>query len=111
MNQNTEIDLLQILSDTVEDYFNIPRGNIKLETRKLEIREPRQIAMTLAVEFLYYRYRRDYSKTKIGIFFNKSHRIVIHSQQKINDLIDCDKVVRVNVIELRTRIKDKLNIN
>jgi phosphoglycolate phosphatase-like HAD superfamily hydrolase len=103
MNQNTEIDLLQTLSDTVEDYFNIPRGEIKRKTRKPEIKEPRQIAMTLALNFLLPKNGKLYSKTNIGIFFGKDHATVIHANKTINNLLDTDRKLKSDVDEIRKR--------
>jgi hypothetical protein len=109
MNQNTEIDLLQILSDTVEDYFNIPRGQIKVKTRKKEIKEPRQIAMFFAMDILYPKNGKLYSETNIGKYFFKDHATVIHAKKTINNLINTDKQLREDVDEIRKKIKENLN--
>lgn len=102
MNQNNEINLLQILSDTVEDYFNIPRGQLKLnKTRKKEIKEPRQIAFFFAMEFLYPKNGKLYSETNIGKFFDKDHATVIHANKTIRNLYDTEKKIKDDIDEIR----------
>jgi hypothetical protein len=103
MNQNTEIDLLQILSDTVEDYFNIPRGQIKVKIRKKEIKEPRQIAITLATEILHPKNEKLYSKIFIATFFDVDHATGLWAVKTINNLLETDRKLKSDVDEIRKR--------
>jgi len=110
MYQSSEYNLLELISDTVEDYYSIPRGHLKIVIRKTEIKEPRQIAMYFGMQLLYPKNKSLYSQTKMGKFFGKDHATVIHANKRISGLIETDKILRVDVEEIGKKINERFSV-
>lgn len=97
----------------IESYFDLHKGSIQINTRKPEIKEPRQIAHYFAKEYT------DLTLSKIGdLIGKKDHATVLHSVKTIKNLIDVDSTLKNDIEEIRKRIdfalalsETDLNIN
>lgn len=70
---------------TVEDYFNLPRGSLQLNTRKREIAQARQLAMYFA------RKLTRLTTEKIGIAIGgKDHATVLNAIKVVQNLRSAD---------------------
>jgi chromosomal replication initiator protein len=79
---------IPIIQQTVAEFFNIEISDLKAQRRTKTVTFPRQIAMYLIRELT------DYSLPKIGEEFGgRDHTTVIHSYDKIQDLIKEDAEV------------------
>ena len=68
--------------------------------RSRSLARPRQIAMYLAKQYT------TNSLPEIGRkFSNRDHTTVIHAVKKVNELISKDNEIKLNVEELKKRIK------
>lgn len=84
-SSRTSIPLIQ---QTVAEFFNIEVADLKAQRRTKTVTFPRQIAMYLVRELT------DYSLPKIGEEFGgRDHTTVIHSYEKIQDLVKNDPEV------------------
>lgn len=84
-SSRTSIPLIQ---QTVAEFFNVEVADLKAQRRTKTVTFPRQIAMYLVRELT------DYSLPKIGEEFGgRDHTTVIHSYEKIQDLIKNDPEV------------------
>ncbi|HEY8464749.1 MAG TPA: chromosomal replication initiator protein DnaA [Bacillota bacterium] len=76
---------IPLIQQTVADFFNIEVADLKAHRRTRSVTYPRQIAMYLVRELT------DYSLPKIGEEFGgRDHTTVIHSYEKIQELIKSD---------------------
>ena len=79
---------IPIIQQTVAEFFNIEIEDLKAHRRTKNVTYPRQIAMYLVRELT------DYSLPKIGEEFGgRDHTTVIHSYEKIQELIKNDAEV------------------
>lgn len=79
---------IPIIQQTVAEFFNIEVDDLKAHRRTKNVTYPRQIAMYLVRELT------DYSLPKIGEEFGgRDHTTVIHSYEKIQELIKNDAEV------------------
>lgn len=79
---------IPLIQQTVAEYFNIEVEDLKAQRRTKSVTFPRQIAMYLVRELT------DYSLPKIGEEFGgRDHTTVIHSYEKIQELIKNDSEV------------------
>lgn len=98
-------DILDIIEDTVSNYYNIPIKVLQLKSKKREIVQTRQIEMYFAIKYT------KIPSTQIGIRFgNKEHATVLHAVKVINNLIDTDIEVRNDIRNLRILIEDLITI-
>nr|WP_099974102.1 chromosomal replication initiator protein DnaA [Lactobacillus terrae] len=88
------------IQTSVAKYFNITVNDMKGKKRVKTIVVPRQIAMYLSRELT------GKSLPQIGREFgNKDHTTVMHSCEKINELIDSDSQIKLAVEELKEDLK------
>ncbi len=79
---------IPLIQKVVADFYNIQVSDLKAQRRTKNITFPRQIAMYLIRELT------DYSLPKIGEEFGgRDHTTVIHSYEKIQELIKNDQEV------------------
>lgn len=79
---------IPFIQQAVADFFNLQIEDLKAQRRTKNVTYPRQIAMYLVRELT------DYSLPKIGEEFGgRDHTTVIHSYEKIQDLIKNDAEV------------------
>jgi chromosomal replication initiator protein len=79
---------IPVIQQVVAEFFNIEVADLKAHRRTKNITYPRQIAMYLVRELT------DFSLPKIGEEFGgRDHTTVIHSYDKIQDLIKNDPEV------------------
>ncbi len=90
-----EIDI-EMIGETVSDYFSVPADQLKAKTRKKEIVIARQVAMYFAKEYT------DFSLKSIGEYFGgRDHSTVIHAIQAVNELIETNKNFKTSIQELQ----------
>lgn len=87
----------------VNEYYPCPYEVLQGQSRKMEIRLPRQLNMYFLAKY------SKYSLEKIGSFFGKKHDMAIHSRDAIKNWIDTDKTFRNIVAEMDEKIMNKLN--
>lgn len=84
----------------VSDYFKVSTNDIKGKKRSKKIVFPRQVAMYIAREVT------EYSTTELGIEFGgRDHTTVIHSVQKIDELIKLDPSLKTVIEKIIQNIK------
>jgi len=84
----------------VSDYFKVSTNDIKGKKRSKKIVFPRQIAMYIAREIT------EYSTTELGIEFGgRDHTTVMHSVQKIDELIKLDPSLKTIIERIIQNIK------
>ena len=84
----------------VSDYFKVSTNDIKGKKRSKKIVFPRQIAMYIAREIT------EYSTTELGIEFGgRDHTTVMHSVQKIDELIKLDPALKTIIERIIQNIK------
>lgn len=84
----------------VSDYFKVSTNDIKGKKRSKKIVFPRQIAMYIAREVT------EYSTTELGIEFGgRDHTTVMHSVQKIDELIKIDPSLKTIIERIIQNIK------
>lgn len=71
----------EILSGIMKDIWGVSFDDMKLKTRKAEIRLPRQLCMTTL-------HLHGYSTAKAAEVFNKDHATTVNSKKRIADLLD-----------------------
>ena len=90
---------IPFIQQAVADFFNLQIEDLKAQRRTKNVTYPRQIAMYLVRELT------DYSLPKIGEEFGgRDHTTVIHSYEKIQDLIKNDAEVDRIVKNLNHKI-------
>ena len=95
------IDVSSIIK-TVADYYKLSISDLKAKKRSKNIALARQIAMYIIRE------TTDYSTTEIGSEFNgRDHTTVMHSCQKIEDLVKFDASFASVVNRLIKECKEK----
>ena len=100
MNQYSEI---LIIGNVVENHFGLQEGDIQKNTRKEEIKFPRQVAMYFC------RKLTRYSQATIGNQLGgKDHATVIHAKTVVENRIDTDKIFRQDIVEIEKKIKPAL---
>lgn len=83
----------------VSDYYNIPNKKLDEVTRKREIVQARQVAMSFAKKLT------GKSLSHIGAEIGgKDHATVLHACKTIENLIDTDKVFRNQVKDIEVRL-------
>ncbi|SHK57843.1 chromosomal replication initiator protein DnaA [Clostridium cavendishii DSM 21758] len=93
------IDLIQ---DTVSNYFNLRVEDLKSQRRTRNVAYPRQIAMYLS------RKLTDMSLPKIGEEFGgRDHTTVIHAYEKISEGLKNDEMLQNTVNELTKKLTQK----
>ncbi|MGX7060103.1 chromosomal replication initiator protein DnaA [Vagococcus humatus] len=93
--EKKELSILKI-QETVCNYYHLQLKDLKGKKRVKSIVVPRQIAMFLSRELT------DNSLPKIGAEFGgKDHTTVIHSHEKIQQLLETDIVLQKEVTELK----------
>ena len=98
---NEEVKELSVeqIQEAVSQYFHITRQDILGKKRTKDILIPRQIAMYLSCELT------DSSLPKIGKDFGgKDHTTVMHSRDRIQNLMQKDEQVRIDVQKLKNRL-------
>jgi len=102
--QNLLYPDLKKIGIIVSDYYSMDLRTMNEENRKREIVQPRQISMTLAIEFT------KFSLTRIGSFFGgKDHATVLHAKKTIYNLCDTDHQFRREVEYLRKLVARSLS--
>lgn len=95
---NISIDAIQKI---VADHYNLSFTDLKGKKRTKNVMLPRQIAMYIARELT------EYSTTELGAEFGgRDHTTVMHSCQKIDDLLKSDPVLSSTLNALVSRIKE-----
>lgn len=95
---NISIDAIQKI---VADHYNLSFTDLKGKKRTKNVMLPRQIAMYIARELT------EYSTTELGAEFGgRDHTTVMHSCQKIDDLLKSDPVLSSTLNALVNRIKE-----
>ncbi|WP_314062960.1 chromosomal replication initiator protein DnaA [uncultured Vagococcus sp.] len=98
IGQKNQLSILTI-QEEVCDYYHIQLKDLKGKKRVKTIVLPRQIAMYLSRELT------DNSLPKIGAEFGgKDHTTVIHSHEKIQQLIENDPTIQKEVGEIKNRL-------
>ncbi|MGO2267680.1 MAG: chromosomal replication initiator protein DnaA, partial [Vagococcus salmoninarum] len=96
--QKNQLSILTI-QEEVCDYYHIQLKDMKGKKRVKTIVLPRQIAMFLSRELT------DNSLPKIGAEFGgKDHTTVIHSHEKIQQLLETDPTMQKEVSEIKNRL-------
>jgi len=95
---NITIDKVQ---KVVADYFNVSTNDLKSKKRTKAVTFPRQISMYIIREIT------DFSTTEIGLEFGgRDHTTVIHSFQKIEELIMTDPSLEPVINNLVRTVKE-----
>jgi len=103
-SQNTSITSIESIQKVVADYFRISVSSLKSKTRSQNIAGPRHYALYLARELT------EYSTTELGKEFGgRDHSTVMHSIQKIEDIIKTDSTVQETIHILTKKIKEFKN--
>ena len=90
---------VEYIQKIVSNYFNLQEDDIRSKKRSQNIVYPRQVAMYLCRKLL------SISLPKIGEGFGgRDHSTVIHSCDKIAELIESDSQIRAAVIEIEKLI-------
>jgi hypothetical protein len=101
--ENAPVTIYNI-RDTICKEFNISEEDIASESRKKEIVYPRQVAIFL---MCLCPGRNKNSLKKIGaILGDRDHTTVLHSRDKIWDLLENDEVVRFDIRRLYRQLFD-----
>jgi chromosomal replication initiator protein len=95
----TEVGI-DYIQKTVSEYFKIDIALLKDKIRKKEIVIARQVAMYFAKEYT------NHSLKGIGYHFGgRDHSTVIHAVQSVNDMMDVDANFKVQVEEIKKKLK------
>lgn len=89
---------IEEIQEQVSQFYNISIKDIKSGKRQKDIALPRQIAMYLAREMT------DNSLPKIGKAFGRDHSTVLHSFNKIRELIAQDESLRIEIDAIKNKI-------
>lgn len=86
---------LESIDKAVCKHFNLTQEELRLPTRKKEIKEPRQIAMYFAKN------KRLGSLAAIGKYFGGfDHATVLHADKTINNIMFGDRMFRDEIQEI-----------
>jgi len=92
---------IEIIQKVVTDYYRLSTNDLKGRKRNQKIVFPRQVAMYICREMT------DYSLTEIGeLFGGRDHTTVMHSIEKIDELLKTDMSLDSNVERLKSQIKE-----
>lgn len=92
---------IEAIQKIVADNYNLSFTDLKGKKRTKNVMLPRQIAMYIARELT------EYSTTELGAEFGgRDHTTVMHSCQKIDDLLKSDPVLSSTLNALVNRIKE-----
>lgn len=83
----------------IEDEYNVTREELESRGRQNSITTPRQISMYLA------RKLTDLSLVKIGDVFSRDHTTVMHSIDKIENMMNEDSIFKIEIEKLIDRLK------
>lgn len=91
---------IDYIAKSVCDYFNIPTDLLSSKTRKREIVQARQIAMYFCKNLT------NSSLATIGSTIGgKDHSTVLHAYRTISNLLETDKVFKIQMEEIEKKIK------
>jgi len=101
INGNDNKSLLNKITYLVSNHYNV---NIKKDTRKREVCEPRQIAMYLCVKF---RFSNKVTITyqDIAKHFNMNHATIFHACKNLNWWLKVDNKIIKDVDRLSNKIE------
>ncbi len=95
----TEVGI-DYIQKTVSEYYKVDIALLKDKIRKKEIVIARQVAMYFAKEYT------QHSLKAIGYHFGgRDHSTVIHAVQSVNNMMDVDANFKIQVEELRKKLK------
>ena len=95
----TEVSI-DYIQKTVAEYYKVDVDLLKDKIRKKEIVIARQVAMYFSKEYT------QHSLKAIGYHFGgRDHSTVIHAVQSVNDMMDVDASFKVQVEELKKKLK------
>lgn len=100
-SENTETITASRVIDIVCAYYKIDKSDLLSKKRDRELVEPRQICCYLLTELT------SIPLMTIGQAIGKNHATVIHSRDKINELIGIDKRIESEVKDLKNLILKK----
>ena len=92
---------IEIIQRAVTNFYNLSSNDLKGRKRSQKIVFPRQIAMYICREMT------DYSTTEIGeAFGGRDHSTVMHSTDKIQNLLITDPTLDTTIENLKRQIKE-----
>ena len=92
---------IETIQKVVTDFFNLSSNDLKGRKRNQKIVYPRQIAMYICREMT------DFSTTEIGeAFGGRDHSTVMHSTDKIQDLLIADPTLDSTIENLKRQVKE-----
>lgn len=91
----------EVIIKAVSNYYSVSVEDIKSQKRKREIALPRQVAMYLTRELT------PLSLPAIGDVFGRDHTTVMHSYDKISELIQSSPDMGATIAELKKDITEK----
>lgn len=94
---NISIDKIM---EIVAVYYDLTVLDIRGKKRTQSIAIARQIAMYLSTQYT------RLSTTQIGKYFNKEHATIIHAATKIKKIMEEDKKLKSEIINIENRIKE-----
>lgn len=100
LNYNTDIVI-----KSVSDYYNLNESELKKKDRHWHIRTARQVCMYLLKR------NTTMSLVAIGKLFKRDHTTVIHSVQKVKDLLDTEEAFRIELFRLTSIIDSNIYKN
>jgi chromosomal replication initiation ATPase DnaA len=96
-------EIIILVAKAVKDVTGIGMGKLRTKTRKPEILEARQIAMTLVME------TGLLSKSFVGRYFKMTHHMVVgNAVQRVNDLCDTEWRFKNKVDKIRGLVVERL---
>ena len=91
---------VQSIRDLVCDYYKIPIDDLLSSSRKREVVQARQVAMYFAKSMT-----KDSLATIGNVIGKRNHATVLHACSTVKDLIDTDKLFRLQVEEIERKLK------
>lgn len=95
-------EAFNIVCEALVKYYDIPFGQLANKTRKRPICEKRQM-----LHFLAYKYS-GFSTIEIGKYTNRSHATVLYSKKAMSNLLETDKHILSQYIDLCNNIEKTL---
>jgi chromosomal replication initiation ATPase DnaA len=95
-------ELFYIVSETLRKYYNVGYGELVNKSRRRPISEKRQL-----LHFLAYKYT-GLSTTEIGKRTNRDHATVLYSKKVVSNLLETDKQILSQYIDLCGEIEKNL---
>jgi len=100
VNITRKVNTVEIIRDTVCEYFSLSVDAISTKSRKREVVQARQIAMYLSKQLT------KNSLASIGSTIGqRDHATVLHACKIVNDLMDSDKNFRTSIREIEEKLK------